>query len=118
MNLIGPKVHGILDYVTVVAFLAAPTVLGLTGTPAVIAYALSGVHLGLTLLTAFPLGLLKVVPITVHGALELVVSVALPALPWVLKFSSEATARNFYVGAGGVIFVVWLITGYREPRKA
>jgi hypothetical protein len=118
MNLIGPRVHGILDYVTVVAFLAAPTILGLAGTPALIAYALSGVHLALTVSTAFPLGLIKVVPGVVHGALELGVSLALMPLAWLLKFSSDVTARNFYVGAGMVIFIVWLISGYREPRKA
>jgi hypothetical protein len=118
MRLLGHRLHGILDYVTVVGFLAAPTVLGLTGTPALIAYTLSGVHLALTLLTAFPLGLVKVVPMTVHGALELMVSLALLPLAWILNFSSDVTARNFYVGAGLVIFVVWLVTGYRQPKKA
>lgn len=117
MNLLGHRLHGILDYLTVVGFLAAPTILGLAGTPAWIAYALAGVHLALTVLTEFPLGVLKVVPIAVHGALELGVSLVLLPLAWMLGFSSDATARNFYVGAGVVILVVWLITGYRGPRK-
>lgn len=117
MNMLGHKVHGILDYITVAVFLAAPTVLGLTGTPALIAYTLSGVHLGLTLLTAFPLGLIKVVPMVIHGWLELVVSLALVPLPWILGFSSDVPARTFFTGAGAVIFVVWLVTGYRESKK-
>jgi hypothetical protein len=117
MNLLGYKLHGILDYVTVVAFLAAPTILGLAGTPAVIAYTLAGVHLALTLLTAFPLGLIKIVPMVIHGWLELVVSLALVPLPWILGFSSDVPARSFYIGAGGVIFLVWLVTGYRGSKK-
>jgi hypothetical protein len=118
MNLIRHRLHGGLDYVTVVGFLVAPTLLGLNGTPAWIAYGLSGVHLILTLLTAFPLGLYKVVPMAVHGALELAVAIALLPAPWILKFSSEAPARNFMVGSGMVIFMVWLLTRYRDPRKA
>ncbi len=117
MILLGHRLHGILDYATVVGFLAAPSVLGLTGAPAWIAYALAGVHLALTVLTSFPPGLLKVVPVTVHGALELGVSLVLLPLPWILGFSSERTPRNFYVGAGLVIFIAWLITGYRAPRQ-
>ena len=118
MKFLGMKLHGVLDYLTVLGFLLAPSVLGLGGTPALIAYVLSGVHLVLTLLTAFPLGLLKIVPRVVHGGLELLVSLTLVGLPWILKFSSDAPARNFYLGAGGVIFAVWLVTGYREPKAA
>lgn len=118
MNLLGHRLHGVLDYVTVAGFLAAPTVLGLSGTPALVAYTLAGVHLVLTLLSAFPLGLLKVVPMAIHGGLELAVSLALIPLAWILGFSSDATARNFYVGAGVVILIVWILTGYREPKKA
>jgi len=43
--------------------------------------------------------------------LELVISVLLVLLPWLLGFASVPTARNFYVGAG-IVFIVWLVTDY------
>ncbi len=114
MKILSPTVHGFLDYLVVVAFAVAPTVVGLAGLPAAISYALAAVHLLLTLVTAFPLGAIKLVPLWLHGAIELIVSVALVALPWILKFAADTTARNFYLGAGALIFVTWAVTDYKS----
>lgn len=114
MTILSGRVHGYLDYATVVLFGVAPSLLGLTGLTAWIAYALAGVHLLLTLLTRFPLGLLPVVPLALHGVIELAVSVALVALPWLVGFAADATARIFYMVAGAVIFIVWVFTAYRD----
>lgn len=112
MRVLRPTVHGILDYVVVIAFALAPSLLGLSGVPATLSYALAVVHLLLTLVTAFPLGAVKLVPLPLHGAIELVVSIVLVAVPWLLQFSHDTLPRDFYVGAGAVIFVVWLMTDY------
>lgn len=112
MKILTPRTHGTLDYLTVIAFLLAPTLFGLSGLPATISYLLAAVHLVLTLVTAFPLGVVKAVPFKLHGVVELVVSVLLVLLPWLLGFASVPTARNFYFGAGVVVFVVWLVTDY------
>lgn len=114
MHVLSPRTHGYLDYLTVVLFALAPTVAGLTGLPATIAYALAGIHLLLTLVTRFPAGALRLVPFPAHGAIELVVSVALVALPWLLGFAAQPVARSFYVAIGVVIFVVWLLTSYER----
>lgn len=73
MKIITPRVHGYLDYVTVVVFLLTPTLLGLTGIPAMLAYALAGIHLAMTLVTDFPLGVVKLIPFTIHGWIDRVV---------------------------------------------
>lgn len=112
MKVLNPTIHGILDYVVVAGFALAPMLLRLSGLPATIAYLLAAVHLLLTLTTAFPLGAVKIVPLAVHGAIELVVSIALVALPWLLRFAQDTVARDFYAGAGVLIFVVWLISDY------
>jgi hypothetical protein len=117
MKIISPKFHGILDYVVVVAFALAPIVLGFSGMPATVSYSLAAVHLLLTLATAFPLGVVKIVPLPLHGAIECVVSIALVTLPWIFKFAPDKTVRDFYVGAGVLIFAVWLFTDYRALSK-
>ncbi len=116
MKILSPKVHGYLDFVVVIAFALAPTIFGLTGLPATIAYVLAVVHLALTLLTAFPLGVVGLIPFTIHGWIELLVSVGLVALPFIAGFSDIIMARNFYIAAGVVVFVVWLITNYQADE--
>lgn len=115
MKILSPKIHGVLDYVVVAAFALSPTIFGLDGLPATISYVLAAVHLILTLLTA-SLGAAAVVPLTVHGWVELIVSVCLIALPFIAGFGDAA--RNFYIAAGVVIFIVWLITDYRTAKPS
>lgn len=116
MKILNPTIHGYLDFLTVIIFAVAPNVFGFDGLPAYISYALAAVHLTLTLMTAFPKGVIQLVPFSVHGGIELVVSITLIILPFVLGFT--ATARNFFVGIAVVIFVVWLLSNYKKTITA
>ena len=99
-------------------FLLAPFLFGLGGYVAAVAWALAVVHLVMTLLTRFPLGLVKVVPFPVHGAVELVVGVVLVlAVPRLLRAGPGSPARTFFIGAGVAILVVWVLTRYRESPR-
>lgn len=115
MSLVSPKVHRALDFVTVVGFLLAPVVLGLTGWPAYLAYGLAVVHLGVTLGTRSPGGTRGPLPLPAHGGLELAVGVALLVLPWIAGWTG--VARTFYAAAGLVILVVWALTDYRGREQ-
>jgi len=113
MKVLSARKHGVLDYVTVIGFALAPAVLGLDGLPKWISYALAGIHLLLTLLTNFPLGAAKLIPFTLHGLIEFIVSIALVLLPWVLGFAAIPAERNFFIAVGVTIFIVWLLTNYK-----
>ena len=113
MKPISSRAHGILDYLTVALFALAPTLFGLTGTAATLAYALAAVHLGMTLITAFPMGVVRVVPFRVHGIVELLVAISLMGIG-MFNFGLEQTAGLFYLLVGLVILVVWLLSSYRE----
>lgn len=114
MKILTPKIHGVLDYVSVVGLALAPTLFGLQGVSAMLAYALAGIHLLMTLLTAFPLGVIKIVPLKLHGLVEIVVGVSLVALPWALARVVDlgSNGRMFYSGFGAVLILVWLVTDY------
>ena len=114
MKIISPTFHGYLDYVTVVLFLVAPTLVGLTGAAGTFAYALAAIHLAMTLVTDFPLGAAKVIPFAIHGWVERVVGPALILLPFALGF--DAPARLFYIMIGAVIILVGLVTDYRQAQ--
>ena len=117
MKILNPRVHGYIDYLAVLYFLAAPSLFGFTGLPATIFYVLAAAHLILTLLTAYPLGVVKVIPFPLHGAIELLAGIALVALPWLLGFAnSDVLARNIYVASGAVLFIAWLVTDYKTAE--
>jgi hypothetical protein len=113
MRLLSPRIHGYLDYLVVALFLLAPTIFGFSRVPTTVSYVVAGVHLVMSLLTDYPLGLARVVPFPLHGSLELIVAPVLVALPWVLNYAWDLPARNYYVGMGIVVFAVWLTTDYR-----
>jgi hypothetical protein len=114
MKLLSPKLHGIIDYVSVDGLVLAPTLFGLTGVGAGLAYVLAGVHLTMTLLTAFPLGLIKLVPLRLHGTVEIVVGISLLVAPWALATVLDlgGNGRLFYSAFGAVLIGVWFVTDY------
>lgn len=108
-TLLNARTHGILDYVTVAVFALAPSLLGLDGLAATLSYVLAAVHLTMTLVTAFPLGAVALVPFRLHGTVELAVGVALIVLAFVLF---DGPARAFFLAMGVVILAVWAATDY------
>ncbi len=123
LKILSPRIHGVLDYAVVALFLLAPTLFRLEGTPATVAYVVAGIHLSLTLLTAFPMGVIKLIPFKVHGVIEVAALLGIAAAPWLFGFSENATARNFYLAAAALIAGVVVLTNYntseaRAPQRA
>lgn len=113
MKVVSPRTHGYFDFLTVVIFLLAPTLLGLSELPAMLAYALAGVHLIVTLASDFPFGVIKFIPFSIHGWIERLVGPSLIALPFIFGFADEEAARNFYVAMGLIVIVLGLLTDYK-----
>ena len=112
--MINPKIHGYLDILTVVFFALAPSLFDLSSIGMKLSYTLAGVHLGMTLLTNFPMGMIKSIPIKVHGFVELVVGIALAAGPWIIDEIFSPTGKIMFSIAGCVILLVWLLSDYKE----
>jgi hypothetical protein len=110
MKTISSEVHAALDYLTVAIFALAPTVIGLTGTSAILSYLLAVVHLSMTLVTDMPFSLAKIAPIRLHALVELIVGPVL--LIGGLLLELPTPARTFFAAMGVVIFAVWLLSGY------
>jgi hypothetical protein len=122
MKIISSEIHAALDYLTVIIFALAPMVIGLTGTAAIISYALAVVHLSMTLVTDMPFSLVEIVPIKLHALVELTVGPVLVIGGLLLELPTPA--RTFFVAMGIIIFAVWLLssyarsTGQSEPKPA
>ncbi len=122
MKILSPRLHGYLDFVVVAAFALAPTLFGFMNSQVtMLCYALAGIHLSLTLLTDFPYGFIrKIIPMQIHGWIELVVAPSLIAMPRFLGFFAGETpnATMFFTVSGVVVFGVWLVTDYRGRERA
>jgi hypothetical protein len=115
MKPISTTIHGAIDYLAVVIFAVAPAAIGLSGWPAALSYALAGIHLLMTLLTDFPAGVIKVIPIALHQWVERIVG---PVLVILALVSMTEAARAFFVAMGVIIFAVERLTAYRSTTAA
>ncbi|WP_459852713.1 hypothetical protein [Dongia sp. agr-C8] len=109
------KIHGVLDYGVVVIFATAPGQIGITGLSAALCYALAAAQLVMTLCSDMPLGLKKIIPMRIHGLVELTVSLALIAIGWILP-SLFASGQLFFTLMGAIIFFVWVSSDYGDQQ--
>ena len=110
---ISPRVHGVLDYATVLATAAAPRAFNFPQRAAQLCYGLAGGYGGLSMFTDYPLSVKRAIPFKAHGAAEVVTGLALPALPWALGFADNRAARNFFLGLTAVTAVVAALTDWQ-----
>lgn len=114
MSILSSKIHGVVDYLVVLFLWLSPSLFGLPEQTALFTYILGGVHLTLTVLTNFELGIFKVIPLKLHGWVELAVSVALVGVAFFLGSLEGELARNFYLGFALAVFATWAITDYKN----
>ena len=116
MKFITPKIHGIIDYLFVVYLLVSPTLYSMEPKPIKVTYALAAVYLLLTVLTNYPLGIIKLIPFGLHGLAELVIGVALIIIGFGY-FRTNVAATQFYTWFASAVLVLWLFTTYDPPEK-
>lgn len=120
-HMLNPRTHGYLDYLGVLFFFVAPSLFGFDDKVANLSYIIGVAYLGMVLLTAYPMGVLKWIPFPIHGGVELALGAFLIASPWLLRFSQAPTERNVMVVTGIAVLGVWFLTDYRaagHPRVA
>jgi hypothetical protein len=116
MRLIGAWSHAIIDYSLVIIMLIGPSVAGFAGRQASMAYTLGILLLVLSLLTRYPLGVLKVIRFPVHGAMELLIALLFLILPWLADFARGIHSRNFYLLISVLMLGIWFMTDFRGIR--
>src|SRR5579862_4739234 len=114
VRLLPAWLHAVADYavgiVLIVAAIAVGGSNGAVGTGIVV----GATVLVVSMLTRYPLGVVKVLPFTVHSAGDYLAAVLLLAAPFALHFSSGDTGLTvFYIVAGIAVLGVSLITNYQ-----
>ena len=114
MKVLSPSAHGVLDYITVAFFALAPTLFDLQHPYSTAFYVLAAGYLLIALLTDYPMSFRRVIPVPLHGALELVSGLAFIALPFLFGFSGDQpVARNLFIGSGIFFVLSWLMTDWK-----
>lgn len=93
MRIVSTKTHRILDYLTGPTLIAAPKLLGIEDEPSsahVLEMAGGGVTV-YSMLTDYELGLVKVLPMPVHLALDAASGALLASSPWLFGFANKGT---------------------------
>jgi len=77
-----------------------------------LSYTLAIVHLLLTLLTNFPAGALKVIPLRIHGLIEVLVSIGLLVVAISFRILGYSVSFYFYLIFCIILFIIWTISEY------
>ena len=94
LKILNPTIHIVLNYALAGAFLFAPTLPKFSGNAALLAYVIGALFIGASIITRYPLGLVKLHPFPMHGVIETVMAVGFIAPSWIFVFSEELLARN------------------------
>lgn len=91
MRMISTRTHGMLDYLTGTALLAAPKALGLDDVPAAArVLRMAGAGAGAySLLTDYELGAIKALPMPAHLAMDAASGAFLASSPWLFGFAEN-----------------------------
>jgi hypothetical protein len=104
-GIIPPVVHGVLEYALAAVLIVLPLVLSFDDNAAkwiAVAFGIGAAVLAVA--TAWPTGIVRIIPPLLHGYADITVTVALIVLPFILGFTDHTTALVFYliVGVSGL----------------
>jgi hypothetical protein len=117
------RAHGILDYAAVVWFAVSPRLFGFGDASTALSLTVSLVLLLMSVTTAYPLGLLKAIPLNGHLLMDLALSAALMLSPWFFGFSPQDPGGPIALWGGIVLLTATVVTRFetqasrRESRR-
>ena len=110
--------HAIADYAVAAALIIIPIVAGGSDKAVAAGIVVGSVVALVSMLTRYPLGVLKVLPFTIHSAGDYLAAALLVIAPFALSFNDpDAGLTAFYIGAGVAVLAVSLITNYQYSPK-
>jgi hypothetical protein len=110
--------HGLIEYVAAVAFIAAPFVLDFASDSATAVSVVVGVVvLVVAATTDGPTSLVDQLPVSVHVALDYALALFLIAAPFLFGFTDEEAPTAFFIAIGVLHLLVTIGTRFRAPDR-
>lgn len=112
--------HAIADYAVAAALIVVALAVGGSSKAVGTGVAIGVVVLLVSMMTRYPLGVVKVLPFTLHSAGDYLAAALLVIAPFALSFNSTDSGLTvFYIVAGVAVLAVSMITNYQySPRRA
>jgi hypothetical protein len=118
-------VHGVIEYLASILFIAAPFLFGFEDDTATAVSIVVGVLvLVVTASTDMTTGLIKSIPVQAHAIIDYLAAGLLIASPFLFGFSDDGTATAFFLVLGVVHLLLTIATRFvsearpRRPRQA
>jgi hypothetical protein len=122
MRFIPTGTHGIIDYIFALLLIGAPYMLDFSGggAPQWTFWLLGFAIIGLALLTDFEVGIVRLVPMSVHLGIDIVAGLLLAASPWLLGFADRVWAPHVVFGLleAGLALVTRTVPEGRDAHRA
>src|SRR5947199_6858753 len=110
--------HAIADYAVATLLILVPAIAGGSNKAVATGIVVGAVVAVVSMLTKYPLGVVKVLPFTVHSAGDYLAAALLVLSPFALSFNNSDTGLTaFYIVAGIAVLAVSLITNYQYSPK-
>ena len=110
--------HAVADYAVGASLIAVALVVGGSSKAVAAGVVVGAVVLAVSMLTKYPLGVVKVLPFTIHSAGDYLAAALLLAAPFALGFrDTDSGLSIFYVAGGLAVLAVSLITNYQYSPK-
>ena len=120
MRFLPTRVHGIIDYLWGIALMASPWLFGFAngGAAQWIAVVFGAGAILYSLVTAYEFGALRIIPMSMHLAIDGVAGAVLAASPWLFGFSREVVWPHLLFGLFSVIASLVTRTDTRVHARA
>jgi hypothetical protein len=123
MRFLPTFMHGVIDYLWGIALMASPWLFGFADVPAAtwVAIVFGAGAILYSALTAYELGLLKILPMPMHLILDGLGGIVLAASPFLFGFADRVFWPHVLFGLFSVVaclitrFETTLSSGHREP---
>lgn len=117
MRFLPTRVHGAIDYLWGVVLIAAPWLLGMPegGAAMWVAIAFGAGAIVYSLVTDYELGLLRLMPMSLHLTADAAAGALLAASPWLFGFSGETWWPHLFFGLFAIVASLVTETRPRSP---
>src|SRR3954453_14960855 len=118
VRLLPAWLHAVADYAVGATLILVAVIAGGSDKAVATGVVVGVVVLAVSMLTKYPLGVIKVLPFTIHSAGDYLAAALLVISPSALSFNDSDTGLAvFYVIAGIAVLAVSLITNYQYSPK-
>ncbi|MEA2826028.1 MAG: hypothetical protein QOG43_467 [Actinomycetota bacterium] len=119
IKLLPAWLHAIADYAVGVLLVAIALTVDMSTKATVAGVVVGATVLAVSLLTRYPLGVVKVLPFRIHSIGDYAAAILLFVAPFALGFNdTDSGVTAFYIAAGIAVLAVSLITNYQYGPQA